>query len=515
MPLVIDDLKYDYKDNGHSNILLKVSDGPNGNPAVGFIDGFNTNNDYEYDTFGNMLSDQNKGITSIEYNHLNLPRRINFATGGNIIYIYNAQGVKLQKTVTYPNNTQSITRYRGGFQYDNTTLQFVHNSEGYVRHTPSITSVGTHGDFDYVFNYTDHLGNIRLSYVLDPSGEGLKVMEENHYYPFGLKHTYNLDKRSIGYFENLDGGTFDPTQDTRRTRMVNNNGYQYKFQGQEWQDELGLAMYDYGARNYDPTTGRWNGIDLLSEKYHPLSPYSFVANDPVKYKDAEGMDIVDKRGGSNQLIIIDENGQLQWTEHSSSKRNSGAVQVLKEMLKTDKGKQIVMNLVKSKTKTNINLVETSTYQSDFYIDENKKLKIALGYTDYTNSEILVDENGMPYFNNATINIYRSSFKIMNGDKSSLPNWAKNHELGKNVDMEPYEDFGKFLNGIGTHEGSHILNDLLESMNDLGIDKITVNGNDAKKVFKSLISSYLKLNSSKDAPLEEVPLENEKETNKQY
>jgi hypothetical protein len=46
---VIDDLKYDYKDNGDSNILLKVSDGPNGNPAIGFIDGSNTNNDYQYD----------------------------------------------------------------------------------------------------------------------------------------------------------------------------------------------------------------------------------------------------------------------------------------------------------------------------------------------------------------------------------------------------------------------------------------------------------------------------------
>jgi len=91
MPLVIDDLKYDYKDNDHSNILLKVSDGPNGNPAVGFIDGTNTNNDYEYDEFGNMLLDRNKGITSIEYHHLNLPRRINFASGGKFHYdIFNS-----------------------------------------------------------------------------------------------------------------------------------------------------------------------------------------------------------------------------------------------------------------------------------------------------------------------------------------------------------------------------------------------------------------------------------------
>ena len=40
---------------------------------------------------------------------------------------------------------------------------------------------------NYVFNYTDHLGNIRLSYGLDQNNV-LKILEENNYYPFGLKH---------------------------------------------------------------------------------------------------------------------------------------------------------------------------------------------------------------------------------------------------------------------------------------------------------------------------------------
>ncbi|MFY8189243.1 MAG: hypothetical protein ACOVLC_14970 [Flavobacterium sp.] len=39
-----------------------------------FKDGTNTNDDYAYDIFGNMTSDQNKGITSISYNHLNEPK---------------------------------------------------------------------------------------------------------------------------------------------------------------------------------------------------------------------------------------------------------------------------------------------------------------------------------------------------------------------------------------------------------------------------------------------------------
>jgi len=44
-----------------------------------------------------------------------------------------------------------------------------------------------------VYNYTDHLGNIRLSYAWDEAHHRLKVLKENNYYPFGLKHgKYNM-----------------------------------------------------------------------------------------------------------------------------------------------------------------------------------------------------------------------------------------------------------------------------------------------------------------------------------
>jgi RHS repeat-associated protein len=73
--------------------------------------------------------------------------------------------------------------------------------------------------------------------------------------------------------------------------MVSNNGYQYKYNGKELQDELGLNMYDYGARNYDPALGRWMNIDPLAEKFSNISTYNYTANNPVLYVDPDGKDI--------------------------------------------------------------------------------------------------------------------------------------------------------------------------------------------------------------------------------
>ena len=47
-------------------------------------------------------------------------------------------------------------------------------------------------------------------------------------------------------------------------------------------------MYDFGARNYDPAIGRWMNMDPLSENYFILSPYNFVANNPILLSDPDG-----------------------------------------------------------------------------------------------------------------------------------------------------------------------------------------------------------------------------------
>lgn len=297
-----DDLQYFYE----GNQLTRVSDAATGTTLkdLGFKDGYTAQGgDYVYDANGNMTIDRNKAINGgvstggITYNHLNLPVEINIddtpGTGtplGTIKYIYDATGVKLKKI--YENEGSIITEYAGNYVYSNVKsgggvveLEFISHPEGYIMpvelgegeegydRESGETSVTT---YDYVFQYLDHLGNVRLSYsdkdrngVIDPATLG-EIIEESNYYPFGLKQ--------LGYNYLIAGG--------------NAVAQNWKYNGMEQNQELGLEWYDFGARNYDAALGRWMNIDPLGENSRRWSPYNFAYNNPIYFIDPDGMQAV-------------------------------------------------------------------------------------------------------------------------------------------------------------------------------------------------------------------------------
>ncbi len=63
-----------------------------------------------------------------------------------------------------------------------------------------------------------------------------------------------------------------------------------KYNGKELDKMHGLNTYDYGARQYNPVTARWDRVDPLCEKYYDVSPYSFCLDSPINLVDRSGMD---------------------------------------------------------------------------------------------------------------------------------------------------------------------------------------------------------------------------------
>jgi len=88
-----------------------------------------------------------------------------------------------------------------------------------------------------------------------------QVLEENHYYPFGL----TISSTAAGV-----------------------TGQPYKYQGIELERHFGLETYETFYRGLDPQLGRFNSIDTKSELVYSMSPYVAMGNNPVIYTDFLG-----------------------------------------------------------------------------------------------------------------------------------------------------------------------------------------------------------------------------------
>ncbi|WP_145953274.1 DUF6443 domain-containing protein [Chryseobacterium indologenes] len=290
---LLDDLTYTYTGN-RVNTVSDASSNYGGYPA-------SISTVIPYDSNGNMISHEDRGMLQIDYNYLNLPNYIKFNKlynthdGNNTFnvntkYLYNAQGTKLRKIYTYglgrgQLETISKTDYLDGFQYTDDVLSFVPTSEGYYDFVKNM----------YIYNYTDQVGNIRVAYYKDASGN-LKIDRTTHFYPFGLEFGGQLETVS----------TINPS-------------YRYSTQGQE--NQIDTKWSSYRWRNYDAAMGRFFNVDPLSEKYTYQSHYNFSENKVISYRELEGLEAIDankvreafdngKKGKSYQLVIhVDQPGK--------------------------------------------------------------------------------------------------------------------------------------------------------------------------------------------------------------
>ena len=238
---LVDNLNLVYNGNQLQSVDDHAPNSVYGN-GMEFKDNVNQPVKYGYDKNGNLTKDLNKNISNIRYNLINLPSQITFSDGNTIDYEYGSDGRKL-RTVHQTGNTILTTDYCGNAIYENGSLKLLLTETGYV----------SFPDKKFHFYLKDHQGNVRV--VADKDG---KLEETNDYYPFG--------------------GTFTTSTSVQP----------YKYNGKELDRVSGLNLYDYGARYYDATIGRWCMVDSLSEKYYSFNSYNYCGNNPARYVDLDG-----------------------------------------------------------------------------------------------------------------------------------------------------------------------------------------------------------------------------------
>ncbi len=249
--------------------------------------------EYDYDANGNMVSDRNRS-TKLQYGLMhNMPIFIRFdQTGGgggggggsihdseenersttsysgDIVNHYTYQGRKLGKQVYNSQHTLTVDE----LYYDELMLSF--GAPARISHEDGYIALDENGDATFYYYLKDHLGNVRS--VIIPDANNLPVVSQaNDYFPFGMSYSTDL------------------------------NANKFLYNSKEEQEMPGRWL-DYGFRFYDSHLARFHSVDPLAEKYYPISPYVYVANNPLIYIDPDGREIWiitdrDSQGNAQQV----------------------------------------------------------------------------------------------------------------------------------------------------------------------------------------------------------------------
>ena len=290
----VDNLRMTYE----GNMLTSVRDNATRQSYAGAAD-FDgvTGQEYPltYNGAGSLVSDAGRGIARIGYDPRNNPVRIQFTDGNVTKYVYSATGEKLRVVyqTAVPNVSVAIGSARelspseilsadsvdyllgGRLTLRNGRIDRFQFDEGYCQ---AKRYTYNHSQDDFIFYYydRDHLGNIRQVVKGSVSNTG-NVVQSMDYYPFGAQF--------------CDGST-------------DNNFQSRRYNGKEFDKMHGLNTYDYGARQYNPVTARWDRVDPLCEKYYSVSPYVYCMNNPIRFIDPDGLEWKDIHG--NIIINHDE-----------------------------------------------------------------------------------------------------------------------------------------------------------------------------------------------------------------
>jgi RHS repeat-associated protein len=209
---------------------------------------------YTYDGRGNVTGASGRRAYGITYNPLDLPYRIEGKTRDEIWYTHSREKLR----VCQQEGQNDVCRlYLGNLEleWDPITETYKpkawHHPEGKMMlHAEPQSNIKDRIRLHYYLR--DHLGNTVVAFddrnydgAISDVEEGTQseVIGRYHYYAFGMQWNHAWVGSDIGgYWQQ-----------------------RYRYNGKELHSNSGLL--DYGFRYYDPSVGRFTGVDPLAEKY--------------------------------------------------------------------------------------------------------------------------------------------------------------------------------------------------------------------------------------------------------
>ncbi|GAB4519427.1 MAG: hypothetical protein Tsb004_30480 [Allomuricauda sp.] len=255
----MDHLTYNY-DLKKPNRLLWVDDAEGDVPDADDL-GDQEKGNYQYNSIGQLTKDVSEGITYI-YTASGLVAEVLNNGEPLVKFFYNDRNHRARKEV-YGNGNLIYTIY---YVRDVVgQVMAVYNDVGgdpaleeqpvYGAGRIGIAYNGNNNEKTYVYELTDHLGNVRA--VFTKSNDDANLEGYTDYYPFGMP----MPNRTL----------------------LGPEGYRYAFQGQEKDPETGKEAFQ--LRLWDGRIGRWLTTDPYGQ-YN--SPYIGMGNDPINGIDPDG-----------------------------------------------------------------------------------------------------------------------------------------------------------------------------------------------------------------------------------
>ena len=285
----MDNLSYGYSRDASGNLvnnrLLRVQDAVT---STEYSEDLRTQgeNNYLYDSIGNLVKDVQGGITNIQWTVYGKIKSITKSDGSSLEYRYDPSGNRVYKGYTHggitdktwyvrdaQGNALSVYGNKNGGSQLYWKEQSLYGSSRLGVWEPDVAVSGGSADsiWDQAgrkhYELTNHLGNVLVTIGDQLSADGKAVVySAQDYYPFGM---------------------------LMPDRRYADDAYRYGFNGKENDGETGTQ--DYGMRIYKPGLGRFLSVDPISAKYPELTPYQFASNRPIDAVDLDGQEQIDYR----------------------------------------------------------------------------------------------------------------------------------------------------------------------------------------------------------------------------